>query len=631
MFLLGITLFIISISLVAAAEPAVHYRGGHWRYRDANGNDVNLDAQRQAALDSEMNTLSRGSRSYWFRQRGGSWVAFTGRASATQAPLANLGASSLTELDSRVDAAVSAATGSAAPAAASTAGAPATGTGIPPSAGAPPTAPPGGYTDQAECLRNFGAAGGCYRDPTGKWHPSSATATGTRPGEEGYPPCPSGKTCTYYIDNQGRTTVATTCPTGVRCFTQADAVTYRDDAGTHYRVTHTGACAGVGVPSGMQCKEVTIDELQRHFFCDRNDRACAGAQAPATGGDVAENTRYWTPSSRSGCIEAGGNIVSIDGQETGVCRVVGDCPGGGILSPSCSKSLSDEMKYAEYKNYIRLQARVKSLQEGIDAGRAWGEMFSFITMGRVPADWIEFGWQSDLKDFLEGNGFGAWLAGRPEYSICYITPDVSDTVGMIMNTGGTGIGMWVKGEFTPVLGRPNETAPAEAYDLYLYKITLSVMPSGLTANSGDEDCADRIRFYVRLHGEGGVTQEIDFRQPGDPSDNQIDLQCDGPPVTYTGSSAIVWPARQQFNKVCIEFQDSDLHDQISSELEDNNKLCADLVESGSPEDLGCSISVGRDLPAVTFDCPTATGEQPVESSGVPAATGGQGGFPTGQY
>lgn len=629
MFLLGITLFIISISFVAAAEPAVHYQGGHWRYRDERRANVPLGSN-QAAFDTEMERLSGGHRTYWFRERGGSWSAFSGRSGAA-IPLAALSVASMTELNNQVELAVTTATtsppggGGGAPGGGSPGPTPAPGGG-----GAPIAAPAEGYTDQVTCLRTFGASGGCYRDAAGKWFPSSATATGTRPGEEGYPPCPGGVTCQYYVDNKGRTTVATACPTGVRCFTQADAVRYQDDAGTHYRVTHFGACTDVAVPGGMECKQVGSGTDVRHFFCARGDAACSRAEASATAGDVAENTKYWTPSSRSDCIEAGGNVVTINGQETGVCRVVGDCPGeDSYLGSSCSESFSDEMEYAEYKDYVRRQVRIKSLQEGIDAGAAWGEMFSFITMGRVRADWVEFGWQSDLKDFLEGNGFGAWLAGRPEYSICYITPDVSDTVGMIMNTGGTGIGMWVKGEFTPVLGRPNETAPTETFDLYLYKITLSVMPSGLTENSGEEDCADRIRFYVRLHGDNGITQEVDFRQPGDPSDNPIDLQCDGPPVTYTGSSAIVWPARQQFNRVCIEFQDSDLHEQISDELEDNNKLCADIVESGSPEDLGCTITMPG--PAPNFDCPTATGEQPAGTSAAPAAPEGRGSFPTGNY
>ncbi len=298
---------------------------------------------------------------------------------------------------------------------------------------------------------------------------------------------------------------------------------------------------------------------------------------------------------------------------TGVCQIVGDCPND-FYQPSCSRSLEEETAYAGYIDSLRKQARLSSLLEAGAAGKAWGQVLSFVTFGTIPAEaplWKEF-WDTDT---------GLALTGNWETSICRITPDVSDTISLVMNVANTGIGMWVKGEETQVHGRPNITAPEQVYDLFIYKLTLSVLPSGLTEHSGERDCVDRVNFYVKLYGPEGVEEQVDFGESRDPSDNIVQLRCDGPPATYTGGSAIIWQSRKQFDRVCLEFVDSNLHSQIRDEL-DNGKLCADIVSAGKPESIGCTV----DLSFLSYDCPAAKGERPADNGELPAATQGTGTF-----
>jgi len=299
-------------------------------------------------------------------------------------------------------------------------------------------------------------------------------------------------------------------------------------------------------------------------------------------------------------------------EDTGVCEIVGECPDA-WYEPSCSRSLEEEQGYASYQRSLRQQARLSSLLEAGAAGKAWGQVLSYITFGAIPAEaplWKEF-WETDT---------GLALTGNWETSICRITPDVSDTISLVMNVANTGIGMWVKGEETQVHGRPNITAPEQVYDLFIYKLTLSVLPSGLTEHSGERGCVDHVNFYVRLYGPEGMEQ-VDFGERGDPSDDLNQLRCDGPPATYTGGSALIWESRKQFDRVCLEFVDSNLHSQIRDEL-DNGKLCADIIDAGRPESIGCTV----DLAGLSFDCPAAKGERPADNEELPAATQGTGTF-----
>ena len=461
-----------------------------------------------------------------------------------------------------------------------------------------------GYPNDGSCMT--ANPSGCYCKDNGRCFPVDQPGSSGRPGDtDKAPKCPPDVSCTSYVDKDGRTVVTTgDCPSGKTCYSDNGAYKYTDkDGKTHYVDVQPGACAGIS-----NAKDCVDTGDGRHYICAA---PCVPGGSFATAGEVADNIKYWSPPRGGDC--GGGTAIRSEAGAT-VCEIVGDCPTAGyVVAPSCSRNLAEEQSYADFQREMQDQARIKGLQEGIAAGAAWGQMLSFITLGKIPSN-IEMGWQTDLKQFMAGTGAGAWLSGRPEYSICYVTPDITDTVGMIMNPSGSGIGMWVKGEYTLVSGRPNETAPTQLYDLYIYKITLSVMPAGLTKNSGKKDCADKIDFYIKLQdlqSGAGKTQQIDFRQVGDPNDDMIELLCDGQPATYTGSSAIIWSSKDLYDSICLEFLNTDFNPTIAGALSGNSgKLCARVVQSGSLEDLGCTRSAG----GISFDCPTAATEAPAAST-----------------
>ncbi len=480
----------------------------------------------------------------------------------------------------------------------------------------PSTIPQDGYTTLSECFEKHDD---CKQMLNGRFLPPGAapTAKAARPGEAGVKnPCEGVSSCFMFKDpSTGEMRFvkrSDECPQG-QCASSGSAVAYQDKKGkTDYSASFSGTC--VDKDKGKSCYEYKDSGgLPRYYYCTEDSKLCQAAQPVANPAEIAQKTRYWTPPSPDYCTKAGGRMVG----DSGVCQVIGDCPNKGyVYSPSCSESLTEEQSYAKYVNDMKSQARLSSLMEAGAVGRAWGQVFGFITGKDADKPLWEDFWKTDA---------GMGITGNWEMSICRITPDVSSTVSMIMNPSGTGIGMWMKGEYTQIKDRPDEAAPEKLYDLYLYKMTLSVMPSGLTPNAGKENCDDKLAFSVNLYGEGGVSEQVDLGKKGDATDDIAQLTCKDPPMTYSGTSALIWSSKVKYNRVCIRFVDSNLAGFISEKLDscDGGKcLCSTLVESGSPADLGCTVK-SRGL-AHSYSCPTASGEKPQGSQTAPNAPIGQG-------
>ncbi|MBI4149913.1 hypothetical protein HY488_00755 [Candidatus Woesearchaeota archaeon] len=608
MITLWMMVLLLTLTMVSALATKIVYERGNWRMKDDAGTEIPINnPAAQTAFNQQMNSISSSRHGYVFvlDTANTRWSAQTRSGSAV--PLSALGVDQ-SYLDNTVSDAVSTAAPSAPGA-------------LPPTlpGGAPAaqsSVPTEGYPDADACL-NAGF-GPCKQLANGRYAPLTQPALGSRPGEDPGAATACTGNCFYYNDPQTGETLVTrnAADCGSQgCIQENSYAQWQDAEGKqHFIPTINAPCEGVATVGDQKCYTVP-GTTDRSYICGGpNNPSCPseGTQAQsANARTVASKRQYWTPPSADECTNKGGRMI----EGTGVCEVIGDCPAS-WYQPSCSKNLEEEKAYATYIVSLLNQARLSSLLEAGAAGRAWGQVFSFMTFGAIPADkplWEEF-WETDAGMVITGN----W-----ETSICRITPDVSDTIGIVMNAEGSGIGMWVKGEFSQVRGRPEETAPEQTYDLYIYKLTTSVMPSGLTAHSGEEGCADKVRFYIRLQGGGAESEDVDFGQQGDPSDNIVELQCNGPPATYSGSSAIIWPSRNKFEKVCLEFEGTDFHPQIADEV--GNELCADLVESGSPEDLGCSIDVGSVFNP-TFECPTATGERPAGYETAPSAPEGEGSF-----
>lgn len=269
---------------------------------------------------------------------------------------------------------------------------------------------------------------------------------------------------------------------------------------------------------------------------------------------------------------------------------------GGVPSLTCCTDSQVDCEQAQRNHQIALeQARMQTMWEGKQAVRGWIKIFVAFGMSD---EWDREIFQ-DLIQWAETTA-GLFATGRWEESICRYTPDFDQPTSMVMYPGSNQFGIWIEGAKT-VTSKVNESDPQRGGRMQkLYKITGSVMPRGLTFNSGKEGCADEVRFNIMLDDD-----VVDLGKPGSAQD-LVDLNCDSEPYSLVSQDATYINDSKDYNRVCFRFETRDLKQAIREQLP-GGKLCARIVESGTPQDLGCRqesriMQGGWELTSSSIDC-----------------------------
>ncbi len=244
----------------------------------------------------------------------------------------------------------------------------------------------------------------------------------------------------------------------------------------------------------------------------------------------------------------------------------------------CKDGQEDCVKAGDNYEAAVEQSKFQNIWEGKQALRGWIQIF--VAFG-VSDEWDREAFQ-ELIQWAETTA-GLAVSGRWEESICRYTPDFDQPTSMIQYPGSGQFGIWIEGAKT-VSQKVNESDPQRrGREQKLYKITGSVMPAGLTFNSGKEGCADKIKFNIMLDDD-----VVDLGEPGTAQD-LVNLNCDSDPFEFIGQNAIYIIEPKDYDRVCFRFETPYLKQAIKEQLPDG-KLCARIVESGTPEDFGCGQS-----------------------------------------
>ncbi|MBU0536510.1 MAG: hypothetical protein KKE20_06075 [Nanoarchaeota archaeon] len=192
-----------------------------------------------------------------------------------------------------------------------------------------------------------------------------------------------------------------------------------------------------------------------------------------------------------------------------------------------------------------------------------------------------FDWMKPFNEFFQTRA-GMAISGNWEASICAITTDYDalNENGVLMPPGATSPAAWVAAE-KQLLIYPNATDPTIMEHDYFYKISLMVSPTGLTIGSGEDDCDNHVKFKIEA-SPGSKELDID----GDGVADQIFIGCDKSSYTLSGAGALVFRSKAEFSKICIKFVGTNLKPSIKELLDGGDKLCNDIVPTGSDPELG---------------------------------------------
>ena len=219
-------------------------------------------------------------------------------------------------------------------------------------------------------------------------------------------------------------------------------------------------------------------------------------------------------------------------------------------------------------DWIREQQKF-TFGEGVSlGGQLWGlgEKFGFFTEASNP--------MAQLNAFFTETKEGLFLSGNWEKSICWETTDFNNpNDGIAFVPGTETVGVWVAGEYTKYR-HPSVNDSSKIITEYIYRITSVVNPSGLTINSGTENCFDILDFKYYLDNS---VIDIDLDGKGD----TVRLVCDSSPYSLTGGNTIIRYSKKVYGIVCIQFITIPfLKSGFSSQLS-GGKLCAPIVPTGT--------------------------------------------------
>ncbi|PIN86813.1 hypothetical protein COV19_02980 [Candidatus Woesearchaeota archaeon CG10_big_fil_rev_8_21_14_0_10_44_13] len=261
--------------------------------------------------------------------------------------------------------------------------------------------------------------------------------------------------------------------------------------------------------------------------------------------------------------------------------ITAQCTKEGKLDEECQAKFAGAAKsHAAFMNFMMEQQEF-TFQEGIQLGSnlwALGVKFKLWSEADNP--------MSQLNEFFTNSKVGLWLSGNWEKSICWETTDFNNAGdGVAFVPGTENVGAWVAGEYV-LYRHPSLSNPSQTINEYIYRITSSVTPSGLTMHSGSANCIDQIQFQYSLDGHA-----IDMDMDGNTNDDMVRLLCDSAPYSLTGQNTLVRYSDTLYGLVCINFQPMFLKPAFFSSL-DAGKLCAPIVPSGYDYGTGCQWCPG---------------------------------------
>src|SRR3989344_5128213 len=348
----------------------------------------------------------------------------------------------------------------------------------------------------------------------------------------------------------------------------------------------TGSCVSSGAynyrteRARMQVQRANQNILQRadtHIRTDGNGNLQACPNRFSSTGCV--DMTCTPPSSTTSCSFAGSCTQT---ECTGVCSRMTPPIGATADTLVQCQSLVDAVntEASRQQQYFQNQrCRQMTFGEGMAVGAGvWGMMEGWDNSEQL------FSWMGYFND-LFATSWGMAISGQWEQSICTIQSDYQgmNANGVLMTAGAGSVAAWITGEVT-IIRHPSEENPEEIVLERIYKIEMSLNPSGLIQDQYlDSNC--KVDFYITADGVNA-----DINQDG--TRDRITVTC-VQSYSLTGSNALIFSTTSNLKEVCIKFDGTSEFRSDIREVLNGDRVCNDIVVVGTPADLGdCSYCVG---------------------------------------